>query len=164
MKTSVKVILIAATVGVLGMAGLAKAVNASQNRSLNAVVPQHSSMMNDKKPEIAEKSDGDRETNDDVEESQEASKLQSLAKITPQQAQQSAEAANQGAKASEVVRQKSLSMQAMARFSVVMRVKRMRAIVLAVAFKCLSPVSVMAMEKPTMMVRLELRDPDILNV
>jgi uncharacterized membrane protein YkoI len=102
MKTSVKVILIAATVGVLGMAGLAKAVNASQNRSLNAVVPQHSSMMNDKKPEIAEKSDGDRETNDDVEESQEASKLQSLAKITPQQAQQSAEAANQGAKASEV--------------------------------------------------------------
>ena len=95
MKTSIKVILITATVGVLGMAGLSKAVLAGQNRSLNAVVPQHSSMMDDKKSEIGEKSDGDRETNDDVKDSQEASKLQSLAKITPQQAQQSAEAVSQ---------------------------------------------------------------------
>jgi uncharacterized membrane protein YkoI len=99
MKTSIKVILIGATVGILGMAGLARAVHAGQSRSLNAVVPQHSSMMNDKKSEIGEKSDGDGETNDDA---QEASKLRSLAKITPQQAQQSAEESSQGAKASQV--------------------------------------------------------------
>jgi uncharacterized membrane protein YkoI len=100
MKTSIKVILVAATVGVLGMAGLAKAVLAGQNQSINAVVPQHSSMIAQKTTEIGEKSD--RETNDDVKDSQESSKLQSLAKITPQQAQQSAEAANQGTKASQV--------------------------------------------------------------
>ncbi len=100
MKTSIKVILVAATVGVLGMAGLAKAVLAGQNQSINATVPQHSSMIVQKTTEIGEKSD--RETNDDVKDSQEASKLQSLAKITPQQAQQSAEAANQGVKASQV--------------------------------------------------------------
>jgi uncharacterized membrane protein YkoI len=102
MKTSIKVILVAATVGVLGMAGLAKAVLAGQNQSINAVVPQHSSMIAQKTTEIGEKSDRDRETNDDVKDSQESSKLQSLAKITPQQAQQSAEAANQGTKASQV--------------------------------------------------------------
>jgi uncharacterized membrane protein YkoI len=45
--------------------------------------------------------DGDGETNDDAKENQESTKLQSLAKITPQQAKQAAEAA-QGGKASSV--------------------------------------------------------------
>ncbi len=82
MKTSIKVILITATVGVLGMAGLSKAVLAGQNRSLIAAVPRHSSMMNDKKSEIGEESD--RETNNDVKDSQEASKLQPLARFSIQ--------------------------------------------------------------------------------
>ncbi len=45
--------------------------------------------------------DGDGEKNDDVKEQQESVKLQKLAKITPQQAQQAAEVA-QGGKASNV--------------------------------------------------------------
>nr|WP_228042562.1 MULTISPECIES: PepSY domain-containing protein [unclassified Tychonema] len=43
-----------------------------------------------------EASDGDGETNDDAEEKQESSRLQSLAKITPQQAKAAAEAAKGG--------------------------------------------------------------------
>lgn len=49
----------------------------------------------------SEASDGDGETNDDAEEQQEAAKLQPLAKITAQQAQQAAQTAV-GGKASSV--------------------------------------------------------------
>ncbi len=52
---------------------------------------------------IVRKSDGDGETNDDRQSQQEQAKLQSLAKITPQQAQQAAEThVGNGAKASGV--------------------------------------------------------------
>lgn len=48
-------------------------------------------MNNGHQTKIAQKSDGDGETNDDQQEQQEQAKLQSLAKITPEQAQQAAE-------------------------------------------------------------------------
>lgn len=68
---------------------------------------QHSRQMmvmnNGHQTKIAQKSDGDGETNDDQQEQQEQAKLQSLAKITPEQAQQAAEThVGNGAKASRV--------------------------------------------------------------
>jgi uncharacterized membrane protein YkoI len=84
MKTSTKLILTAAAIGSLGLGGLAKLVNAAQTQSSVAVVPA---------TQAIEKSDGDGETNDDA---QEAQKLQPLAKITPQQAQRSAETSVKG--------------------------------------------------------------------
>ncbi|MDZ8226862.1 PepSY domain-containing protein [Nostoc sp. ChiVER01] len=84
MKTSTKIILAAAFVGTLGLAGLSRVVSAKQPQSFVAIAPQHHSTI-----QVAEASDGDGETNDDV---QEAAKLQPLAKITAQQAQQAAEA------------------------------------------------------------------------
>jgi uncharacterized membrane protein YkoI len=84
MKTSTKIILAAAFVGTLGLAGLSRVVSAKQPQSFVAVVRQHHSAI-----QVAEASDGDGETNDDA---QEAAKLQPLAKITAQQAQQTVEA------------------------------------------------------------------------
>ena len=86
MKTSTKLILTAAAIGTLGLGGLVKLVSAAQTQSL-AVMPT---------AQGTEKSDGDGETNDDVKEQQESQKLRSFAKITPQQAQQAAEASAKG--------------------------------------------------------------------
>ncbi|WP_315790230.1 PepSY domain-containing protein [Fischerella sp. JS2] len=96
MKTSTKIILTAAFVGSLGVAGVARVVGAKQPLSSVGIVRQDHS-----KTQVAEASDGDGETNDDVQEQQEANKLQTLAKITPQQAQQAAEAFV-GAKANSI--------------------------------------------------------------
>lgn len=122
MKTSTQFLLTAAFIGTLGLGGLARVVYASQKEPAVAVMPQNQSktqiaeasdgdgevadateaqeaMTN--KTQIAEASDGDGEVADDVEEQQEAARLQTLAKITPQQAQQAAQAA-QGGTASRV--------------------------------------------------------------
>ncbi|QIR40536.1 peptidase [Tolypothrix sp. PCC 7910] len=96
MKTSTKIILAVACVGTLGFAGLSRVVGAKQPQSPVAVIHQHHIAT-----QVAQGSDGDGETNDDVQEQQEAAKLQPLAKITAKQAQQAAEAST-GAKASSV--------------------------------------------------------------
>lgn len=83
MKTSTILILTAAAIATLGISGLAKLVHADSLQSKLAAM--HTQALG--------KSDGDGETNDDVKESQ---TLQSLAKITPQQARQAAEASVQG--------------------------------------------------------------------
>jgi len=90
MKTSTKIILAAVFVGTLGLAGLSRVVTAKQPQSFVAIARQHHSAA-----QVAEVSDGDGETNDD------AAKLQPLAKITAQQAQQAAEA-SVGGKAKSV--------------------------------------------------------------
>ncbi len=90
MNISPKYLAIAA-VGIFGLAGFGSLAYANQGQ-LKTIVASD---------KIAEVSDGDGETNDDVQEKQESAKLQTLAKITPQQAQQFAEA-NQGGKASNV--------------------------------------------------------------
>ncbi|MGI8503969.1 MAG: PepSY domain-containing protein [Hassallia sp.] len=90
MKTSTKIILSAAFVGTLGLAGLSRVVSAKQPQSFVAIVRQPYSAI-----QVAEVSDGDSETNDD------AAKLQPLAKITAQQAQQAAQA-SVGGKAKSV--------------------------------------------------------------
>ncbi|MEH1850274.1 MAG: PepSY domain-containing protein [Nostoc sp.] len=84
MKTSTKIILAAAFVGTLGFTGLSRVVSAKQPQSFVAIARRHHSAT-----QVAEASDGDGETNDDA---QEAAKLQPLAKITAQQAQQAVEA------------------------------------------------------------------------
>nr|MDZ8059222.1 PepSY domain-containing protein [Nostoc sp. EkiNYC01] len=76
----------AAVVGTLVFAGLSRIVSAKQPLSFVAIVGKHHSAT-----QVAEASDGDGETNDDAQEQQEAAKLQPLAKITAQQAQQAAE-------------------------------------------------------------------------
>ncbi|MCY7277219.1 MAG: PepSY domain-containing protein [Phormidesmis sp. CAN_BIN44] len=120
MKTSIKLILTAAAIGTLGMGGLAKLVNATQTQSPVAAMP--TAQVTEKSdgdgeanpatevPETALKSqlqaanpsqqtgtsDGDGEIKDDAKEQQESQKLQSFAKITARQAQQSAEASVKG--------------------------------------------------------------------
>ena len=89
MNISPKYLAIAA-VGILGLAGFGRLAYA-QGQPNTIVAPQ----------KTAEASDGDGEINDDAQDKQESAKLQTLAKITPQQAQQFAEA-NQGGKASNV--------------------------------------------------------------
>jgi len=115
MKTSTKLIMVGTLLGALGFTGVARLVQAAQSHTPVAIMPEHRSGN-----QIAQASDGDGETNDDTKaqagnhdketnddakeqarEQQESAKLQSLAKITPQQAQQAAEAA-QGGQASSV--------------------------------------------------------------
>jgi uncharacterized membrane protein YkoI len=96
MKSSTKIILTAAFVSTLGFAGLSRVVSAKQPQFPVAIARQHHSGT-----QIAQASDGKGETNDDAQEQQEAAKLQPLAKITAQQAQQAAEA-SVGGKASSV--------------------------------------------------------------
>jgi uncharacterized membrane protein YkoI len=96
MNSSTKIALVAAVVGIVGLSGLAKIVSAAQTQPQQvAIMPQRDGM------KMAEASDGDGETNDDVRDQQESIQLQSLAKITPQQAQQFAERVG-GGKASSV--------------------------------------------------------------
>jgi uncharacterized membrane protein YkoI len=108
MKRSTQIILAVAFISTLGLGGLVKTVYARQPQSQVAIMPQHHSsnkvaQARERKVEqqATEEREGDSETNDDVNEQQEAAKLQSLAKISPQQAQRAAETA-QGGKASSV--------------------------------------------------------------
>lgn len=96
MKTSAKLAVAAAYIGSLGFVVIAQTVQAAQSQPQVTMVSQRSSYT-----QIAEASDGDGETNDSAKEQTEATKLQSLAKITPQQAQQAAETV-QGGRASRV--------------------------------------------------------------
>lgn len=115
MKTSTKIALAAALMSVLGVGAVVKTVSASpsQNSIQVAQVSDGDGEANDatEAPEvmnngvhhtkIAQASDGDGETNDDQQEQQENKKLQALAKITAEQAQQAAET-SVGTKASSV--------------------------------------------------------------
>ncbi|MEC4880798.1 MAG: hypothetical protein SAL70_05540 [Scytonema sp. PMC 1070.18] len=87
MKTSTKILLAVAFVGTLGLTGWSRVLGAKQSQSPVGIVYQHHVAT-----QIVEASDGDGETNDDVQEQHDAAKLQPLAKITAKQAQQAAEA------------------------------------------------------------------------
>jgi uncharacterized membrane protein YkoI len=90
MKNSSKIILGITLLSTLGIGTLARAMMTTQVKSPVAIIPSHQ-----KTYQVAEAagSDGDGETNDDAQEKQESANLQSLAKISPQQAQQAAEKA-----------------------------------------------------------------------
>jgi hypothetical protein len=92
MKISTQMIAATAAVGILGLAGFGGLAYANQGQSVVAMSQNQ---------RIAEVSDGDGEANDDAQDKQESTKLQSLAKVSPQQAQQSAEA-SLGGRASSV--------------------------------------------------------------
>lgn len=98
MTTSTKLIVVSALLGTLGLASVLSFTHASQSKMSAAIMPEHRNSR-----QISQ--NGDRETNDDgkkqAEEHKGSVKLQSLAKITPQQAQQTAEVA-QGGKAQNV--------------------------------------------------------------
>ena len=94
MNTVRKRVLLGVFISTLGLAGLAQFVYANQPQLVAIVQQKHH-------PQATEASDGDGETNDDSKEQQDAARLQPLAKITAQQAQQAAEAV-QKAKASNV--------------------------------------------------------------
>ncbi|MEA5508404.1 PepSY domain-containing protein [Crocosphaera sp. UHCC 0190] len=99
MKNQTKMTLVIALLGILGIGSLARAVTTTQVKSPVAVISsQHKSY------QVAEaaEGDGDGETDDDSQEKQESANLQSLAKISPQQAQQAAEK-NLGSQATKVV-------------------------------------------------------------
>lgn len=90
MKNSSKIILGITLLSTLGIGSLARAVMTTQVESPVAIISSQ------QKPyQVAEAAggDGDGETNDDAQEQQESANLQSLAKISPQQAQQTAEKA-----------------------------------------------------------------------
>jgi uncharacterized membrane protein YkoI len=89
MKTSNEILLAAAIVGVIVAGGLTKLSLAAQQQTPVAIT--HEQPM-----KVAEASDGDGETNDDVKDQKESAKLQSLAKITPEQAKLAAEKAQSG--------------------------------------------------------------------
>ena len=94
MNNKVKIAL--AGVAIVGLVGIGRSSFAQTAiQSPVAVLQQQKQAV-----ELA-RGDGDGETNDDAKEKQDSTKLQSLSKITPQQAQQAAEAA-QGGKASSV--------------------------------------------------------------
>ncbi len=96
MNNKVKIALTVAGVAIVGLIGIERSSFAQTAiQSPIAVLEQQ------KQAVESAGGDGDGETNDDAKEKQESAKLQSLAKITPQQAQQAAEAA-QGGKASSV--------------------------------------------------------------
>ena len=90
MNNKVKIALAAAGVGIVGLIGIGHSSFAqSAVQSPVAVLQQQKQVV-----EPAE-GDGDGEENDDAKEQQESAKLQKLAKITPQQAQQAAETAQE---------------------------------------------------------------------
>ncbi len=106
MKTSKTIAITAALMGILGV-GVVKTVYASPSQNAATVTqasdgdgeandatetPENMQMMvQNQSRNKAEKSDGDGEANDSAEENLEDAKLQSLAKITAQQAKQAAE-------------------------------------------------------------------------
>jgi uncharacterized membrane protein YkoI len=89
-------IALVAGLGSIGMVSIVRTgfAQSSINHSIAVVQPQTVAI-------AAEASDGDGETNDDTQDQQGSAKLQQLAKITPQQATQAAEA-KQGGKAGSV--------------------------------------------------------------
>jgi uncharacterized membrane protein YkoI len=100
MNNRTKIIVGITLLSTLGIGSLARAVMTTQVKSPVAVISsQH------KPYQVAEamegEGDGDGEINDDAEEQKESANLQSLAKISPQQAQQAAEKVI-GGKASQV--------------------------------------------------------------
>jgi Peptidase propeptide and YPEB domain len=90
MKAPMTWILTGLSLGLVGLVGISYLVSAAPTTSLVTVMPERS------KPPTKEASDGDGETNDDAQKQQESGQLQALAKITPQQARQSAIAAHPG--------------------------------------------------------------------
>jgi uncharacterized membrane protein YkoI len=98
MTTSTKLIVVSGLLGTLGLASVLSFAHASQSKLSVAIMPEHRNSR-----QISQ--NGDRETNDDAQETAEdrkaSAKLKSLAKIAPQQAQKTAEAA-QGGKAQNV--------------------------------------------------------------
>ena len=94
MNHKVKIALAVAGVGIVGLIGI--------GHSSFAQTAVHSPVAVLQKQVVEPAGgDGDGEKNDDLQEQQESAKLQKLAKITPQQATQAAEA-KQGGKASSV--------------------------------------------------------------
>ncbi|RMG05485.1 MAG: peptidase, partial [Cyanobacteria bacterium J055] len=87
MKTSTKLILMSSLLGILGLGGVIRIVYAAQPQIPIATIPEHQSSH----PIARANDDGAGETQDDTEERQESFQLQSLATITPQQAQKVAE-------------------------------------------------------------------------
>ena len=109
MKTSRKMILVAAFAGTLGLSGLVRAVQAAQFQPQVVVISQHqghphivatSDITSSSSTQLSQASHGDVETNDSAKEQPDTG-LHSLAKITPQQAQKAAETV-QGGRASHV--------------------------------------------------------------
>jgi uncharacterized membrane protein YkoI len=82
MKTSLKLMTIAA-ISVVGLGSLSSMAAQS--------APTHAPASAQRQQVTPEASDGDGETNDDAQSAAESSRLQALATITPQQAQQTAE-------------------------------------------------------------------------
>ena len=94
MNNKVKIAL--AGVAIVGLVGI------SRSSFAQAAIQNPIAVLRQQKQAVElARGDGDGETNDDAKEKQDSTKLQSLSKITPQQAQQAAEAA-QGGKASSV--------------------------------------------------------------
>jgi uncharacterized membrane protein YkoI len=108
MKTSTKLIVVGTLLGTLGLVGVARFAPAGPAQSLYATMPEQrdnklTAQTSDKETNDDTKAQaGDRggERNDGTKEKagdqQESAKLQALAKVTPQQAQQAAEAAQGG--------------------------------------------------------------------
>jgi hypothetical protein len=88
MKFSTQLLAISMAIGTIGLGSLAYAQQGQSATRFQRI-------------QLAEVSDGDGEANDVAEEQQESVKLQSLAKVTAQQAQRSAEA-SLGSQASSV--------------------------------------------------------------
>ncbi|AFY61902.1 PepSY domain-containing protein [Synechococcus sp. PCC 6312] len=95
MKNSTKFIVIGTLLGTLGLAGMARFAFAGPAQPPYATIPeQHDNKL------TAQVGNGNKVTNDGVKEAaadqRESGKLQALAKVTPQQAQQAAESAQGG--------------------------------------------------------------------
>jgi uncharacterized membrane protein YkoI len=89
MKTSNEILLAVAIVGVIVAGGLTKLSLAAKQQAPVAITHKQPA-------KVAEASDGDGETNDDVKDQKASAKLQSLAKVTPEQAKLAAEKAQSG--------------------------------------------------------------------
>jgi hypothetical protein len=87
MRTSIKAVLVATLVGLVGIGGLAKA---SRANPLQATKPAAIEVAEREMSETRENS----ESRDALIDANQSAKLRALAKITPQQAQQAAEAAD----------------------------------------------------------------------
>ncbi len=94
MNNKLKIALAVAGVGIVGLIGIGRSSFAQTAVQSPVAVLQQPK-------QAVEPAGGDGETNDNAKEQQESAQLQKLAKITPQQATQAAEAA-QGGKATSV--------------------------------------------------------------
>jgi uncharacterized membrane protein YkoI len=101
MRTSTKFIVLVTLLGTLGFAGAARLVHAVQPQTEHRNRNQNAQIDRETKDDVKEEAkDGDKETNDDAKdqakEQQESAKLQHLAKITTQKAQQASESTQSG--------------------------------------------------------------------